>query len=494
MSPKQRDSAWYKQVLDSITDFVMVKGARSKLLWANRAFLDYYGMTDEALQNMIDSPHSDPDDTVQYIKDDHLVYTTGKTLDIPSEPITDSHGHVRYFHTIKTPMLDDRNRIVGIVGVARPIQDEDIAAVAVRDRDRHKQQLSELRTLIHHMPLAVAMLDVRARFMAHSQAWCQLFDYGDEELAGVFYDDAFADCLSLHESMSRAIMSKRATSLPSTTLSTLKGARRLVDVEIRPWSMTTDEVGGVIVQIHDVTEFKTTQHNLERANDELIQFNYRVSHDLLAPLKTVRGFVDLCTDELRDGNLDEVREYHALIRENVIRLGALVEDVLNLARADIDDVATSMIDIPALLSEILAKYRSKLDAASIVVSLQLDVTALHSAHVRVLQIFDNLIANAVKYFDKDKHERHIVLSTHLRPAGGVTFTIRDNGIGFDESQKDIIFGIFKRATSKYPGSGLGLYIVKKHLDHLGGRIEVLSNRDDTIFEVSIPKAKETFAP
>jgi signal transduction histidine kinase len=176
------------------------------------------------------------------------------------------------------------------------------------------------------------------------------------------------------------------------------------------------------------------------------------------------------------------------MRQNVIRLGALVEDVLNLARADVRDLERTDIDLDRLVAEIFQKYRSDVTEAAIAVSHDCGGLTLHSERVRVLQVVENLVSNAIKYHHPERRERRVSVSARRGPQGGVVLVIRDNGIGFDASQSTAIFDLFKRATSKYPGSGLGLYIVKKHLDRLGGSVHVVSNRDDTVFEVSIPSA------
>ena len=87
----------YRQILDAIADMVLVKGAQSRILWANRAFRDYYGMSNEELLNIIDASFSPPDHTAQYVRDDAHVFETGAVLDIPEEPVTRHDGLVQVF-------------------------------------------------------------------------------------------------------------------------------------------------------------------------------------------------------------------------------------------------------------------------------------------------------------------------------------------------------------------------------------------------------------
>lgn len=109
------------QVLDAIADMVFVKGPKSHIVWVNKAFRDYYGMSNEQLKDLIDSPINEPDYTQQYIKDDAHVFNTGKTLDIPSEPVKRHDGEVRFFHTVKSPIFNAEGKVVMTVGVSRDI-------------------------------------------------------------------------------------------------------------------------------------------------------------------------------------------------------------------------------------------------------------------------------------------------------------------------------------------------------------------------------------
>jgi nitrogen fixation negative regulator NifL len=117
----QETEEMYRQILDAIPDMVLVKGPKSRLLWANKAFRDYYGMSNEQLMGMIDAPFNDPDYTQQYVKDDAYVFETGKVLDIPSEPVTRHDGTVRDFHTVKSPIFGPEKRVIMTVGISRDI-------------------------------------------------------------------------------------------------------------------------------------------------------------------------------------------------------------------------------------------------------------------------------------------------------------------------------------------------------------------------------------
>ena len=130
---KLRDSEQkYQQILDSIADMVLVKGPQSKIVWANKAFRDYYGMTQEELQDIVDAPFANPDNTLEYIRDDAFVFDTGQTLQISAEPVTRHDGEVRLFSTVKTPIRSEDGEVVMTVGVSRDMTEGKQAEEAVK--------------------------------------------------------------------------------------------------------------------------------------------------------------------------------------------------------------------------------------------------------------------------------------------------------------------------------------------------------------------------
>lgn len=112
---------YFNQVLDAITDMILVKGKSSKIVWANKAFRDFYGMTNEQLAGIIDAPFNEPDHTAQYAKDDAYVFETGKPLSIPEEKVTRFDGYIGTFYTVKSAIKDSQGKTIMTVGVSRDI-------------------------------------------------------------------------------------------------------------------------------------------------------------------------------------------------------------------------------------------------------------------------------------------------------------------------------------------------------------------------------------
>lgn len=149
----------YLQMLDAIQDMVLCKGPNSGIYWANKAFRDYYGMSNEELRDMIDAPFNAPDYTQRYVKDDAYVFESGRTLDIPDEPVTRRDGTVRLFHTVKSPIRDESGRVVMTIGVSRDITERQRMEEAMRVLDR-QAVVGRLAAGVAHQinnPLAVIL-------------------------------------------------------------------------------------------------------------------------------------------------------------------------------------------------------------------------------------------------------------------------------------------------------------------------------------------------
>ncbi|MBI1256791.1 MAG: GAF domain-containing protein [Chloroflexi bacterium] len=144
----QASERQYRQILDAIPDFVLVKGEKSRILWANTAFREYYGMSNEALQGMIDAPFAEPDYTEQYVIDDEKVFTTGQAVVIPEEFVKRHDGVVRLFNTVKSPIFNDYGEVIMTVGLSRDITDQKAAERETVRRAAELQTITDISTTI----------------------------------------------------------------------------------------------------------------------------------------------------------------------------------------------------------------------------------------------------------------------------------------------------------------------------------------------------------
>ena len=150
----------YHQILDAITDMVLVKGPKSRIVWANKAFRDYYGLSNEQLKDMIDAPFNEPDYTLQYIKDDAYVFETGQSLEI-EEPVTRYDGKVHIFNTIKSVIRNEAGEKILTVGVCRNITDRKRAEAELNQTQAELKEAEKfLRSIYEGVGCLIFVVDV----------------------------------------------------------------------------------------------------------------------------------------------------------------------------------------------------------------------------------------------------------------------------------------------------------------------------------------------
>lgn len=171
----RESEAKYQQILDSITDMVLVKCENSKLVWANQAFRNYYGMSDANFQALIGTDFNHPAHTQQYIRDDAYVFTSGRSLEI-EEPVTRHDGEVRQFNTIKSAIQNSQGDIILTVGVSRDITDRK------QTEERLRQQEAQYRQIFETVTDGLGILNLETgNLLEANPAYHQMHGYSYED-------------------------------------------------------------------------------------------------------------------------------------------------------------------------------------------------------------------------------------------------------------------------------------------------------------------------
>lgn len=241
----------------------------------------------------------------------------------------------------------------------------------------------------------------------------------------------------------------------------------------------------------DVTELVKTQEELRRSNEELNQFAYRTSHDLKSPLTAIRRLTSYVQKDLKEGVLDEVAANVAAIGQRAKAMESMVGGILETAKADLSYAAPEPVDMEAIMVEIAESHRFLSEDMGVDLSWTIDCAEPPTlTRIRVYQILSNLIGNGIKYASPKREERFVRLSA--RSANDrLIVAIEDNGTGMQGVGGTVPYQMFSRFSSEVSGSGLGLYIVKKHVEALKGTIQFESSEAGTRFELDLPAALPT---
>jgi two-component system NtrC family sensor kinase len=225
-----RDSeATYKQILDSLADMVLVKGEHSRILWANRAFREAYGMTDEQMRGLLDAPFVEPDYTQQYVKDDQEVFRTGKTLDIPEEPIHRHDGTILTVHSVKSPVFDQDGKVIKTVGLFRDITERKRLELELRQAQKLESVGMLASGIAHEINTPIQFVGDQVQFVQSTvgdlMTLCQKYrSLVANAASGTFAPDELA---AIRELEAAADLDYLANHLPAAFVAILDGTSRV---------------------------------------------------------------------------------------------------------------------------------------------------------------------------------------------------------------------------------------------------------------------------
>ncbi len=229
------------------------------------------------------------------------------------------------------------------------------------------------------------------------------------------------------------------------------------------------------------------KQQLEDANKSLEEFVYIASHDLREPLTGIAGYADLVRKRYLDKLDDRGQHFLNSIVEQAKRLEAKIDDLLQLSRAG-RGKPNGMFPLGAAIEEARRSLASRLRDTGAVLELVDPIPMVRGNRGEIAQVFQNLFSNSLKYQKPDSIPR---IRIHVETTSlGWEIFVTDDGIGFEMEHAERIFGVFQRlyTVDQYPGTGIGLAIVKKIIDKHGGRVRAQSapNQGAT-FSFTLPK-------
>jgi light-regulated signal transduction histidine kinase (bacteriophytochrome) len=225
---------------------------------------------------------------------------------------------------------------------------------------------------------------------------------------------------------------------------------------------------------------------LKRSNKDLEQFAYVASHDLQEPLRMVSSFTQLLERKYRDKLDEDANEYIWYVVDGAKRMQSLINDLLSYSRVTTKVKDFAKINLNETVDEALFNLEIAIEENDAIVVVD-SLPQIHGDSSQMVQLFQNIIGNAIKYRSEKIPEIHISASEGDQEW---IFKIEDNGIGIQPEYNERIFQIFQRlhGSHAYSGTGIGLAICKKIVELHGGSIWVNSKPGEgSIFYFTIPK-------
>ncbi|MDF1614521.1 sensor histidine kinase [Desulfurivibrio dismutans] len=242
-------------------------------------------------------------------------------------------------------------------------------------------------------------------------------------------------------------------------------------------------------QIKGELEARVAQRTaqLETLNRELESFSYSISHDLKAPLRGVQGYSRLLARDYRDRLDEDGRLFVAYIAKGVAEMQQLVDGLLAYSRMERRQEQPRPVNLADLVRDVLAGFGEELATHGVELAVEVPEELITVDPEGLSMVLRNLVDNAVKFSQGSRPPR-LFIGAEIS-SQRLLLKVRDNGIGFDMKFGERIFEIFSRLDNarQVAGTGVGLAMVRRAVQRLGGRLEVASAPGDgTVFELEIP--------
>ena len=247
------------------------------------------------------------------------------------------------------------------------------------------------------------------------------------------------------------------------------------------WDEEKNQLVGIYGAVQDITDRKRIEHerenliqDLEAKNQELEQFTYTVSHDLKAPIITIKGFLGFLGADAQAGDKERIEADIQRINEATDRMHELLTDLLELSRIGRKMNAPEMISFESLVNEVIEIMNGRLRERGVEVIVKGEFQKVYGDRQRLLEVVQNLMDNAAKFMGDQLHPLIEIGQDGREENGNATFFVRDNGIGIAPEFHERVFGLFNRLNPGIEGTGIGLALVKRIVEFHGGRVWIQS--------------------
>jgi len=349
------------------------------------------------------------------------------------------------------------------------MQNEELQLKKEKLKEKLIESEAHFSEVISMTPAGYFHLDSNDRFLHVNDAWLHMFGYESrDEIIGKHFSIVQVESDSELAQEHLADL-HRGLPVPSGEFAS---RRKDGSVGYHTFSaypvMSDGRVIGYEWFMIDISKRKLVEKELQKKNAEIEQFIYTVSHDLRSPLVTVKTFLGYLEKDMAEGNLEQLAQDLQFIHNASDKMTMLLDELLEFARIGRIDIHPVRISLREVLDEVLACLAANIKDRAVEIRLPVTEVILFGDRYSLLQIWQNLIENAINY-SRNGSIPCIELGL-VQINDDTVFSVKDNGIGIEPQYLKRIFGIFEKLNQKSPGAGMGLSMVQRIVEISGGRI------------------------
>ena len=442
-----------------------------EILFANQALLNIYGI--ETLEELTSKKLTEymPPTSKEEIKKRINDYKANKKLDKDfRHDIIRSDGEIRTLELTTTEILYNGE-------ICRQVFMKDIT-----DDLKTEQALLQAANIFNNIQQGLLIYrlddlndDKSLRMIAVNPASTQLLGFSENDMIGKTLDEIFPNLRKrkIPQQYAEVVRTQIPIEFDDVFYEDNEVSAGSFSAKVFP---LPDQCVGIAFE--NVSERRKTELELRDRNQELNDFVYKVSHDLRAPLNSIRGLITLSKLEGTD--------YTDKIEERINYLDSFIRDILSHSRNINVAIIIEKVDLAKMTQDWFDELEHVEQSHPIEKELIIEGVEFFSDRIRLSEIIRNLVSNAIKYHDKNKDRMYIRVTGRITKDKAEIY-FEDNGIGIRKEFVKDIFKMFYRATDTSEGTGIGLYIVKQAVAKLNGTIEVESTHGvGSTFKLVLP--------
>ena len=480
-----KDCDLYHSLVEHLPVCVYRIDPAGRITYGNAAYLQDVGRSLEELLGKTVFDLFPEEEARKYDSDDRRVLETGEVFhDVEEHDVRDRK---LYVEVLKSRVHDHVGRVIGVQGMywdvtTRKHAENRLQETTAKLEESHRalqDSQAMYHSLVEQLPVCVYRIDLDGRLTFGNSAYLKDVGYSLDDLVGKTVFDIFPESEARkYEADDRWVMDSGMV-FNDVEEHVVRGEKFYVEVLKSPVYDHEGNPVGVQGLYWDVTarrraeeQLQKTLAELERSNRELQQFAAVASHDMHAPLRRLMTLSQMIQGKCRDKLDADVCELLGFMQSSVEHMQELIEDLLTHSRIGASAKPLEPVDCNSVVKKALSNLSVSIQEAGVEVEVD-ELPTVIASRVELIQLFQNLIGNAIKY--RCQHDPRVEIRTEPQE-GHWLFRVKDNGIGIPEKDHDRVFETFQRLHSDdhYPGTGIGLATCKKIVERFDGRIWVES--------------------